>query len=108
MSAFGDALTRLMTARGLGVHELARMSHYSPGHISNLRSGAKKASPQCAAELGDLLNDGGELTALAGNADTEPEREIAEQTPRAVFPRTLAAADDVSPIEHLRVPQSAL
>ena len=59
MSAFGDALTRLMTARGVGVHELARRSNYTAGHVSNLRWGAKRASPQCAAELDDILAAGG-------------------------------------------------
>ncbi len=65
MSAFGDALTRLMTARGVGVHELARRSNYTAGHVSNLRWGAKRASPQCAAELDDILAAGGELIAAA-------------------------------------------
>ena len=55
MSAFGDALIRLMAAHGLGVQQLARTSHYSAGHISNLRSGAKQASPECARRGGESL-----------------------------------------------------
>ena len=38
MSDFGTELARLMTARGVGVRELARMVPCNPGHISNLRS----------------------------------------------------------------------
>ena len=72
MSAFGDALARLMTARKTGVRELGRQSHYTSGHISNLRTGAKRPSPECAAELDELLGAGGELAALAGEDDYAP------------------------------------
>ena len=48
MSDFGTELARLMTARGLGVRELARMVPCNPGHISNLRSGKARPSPELA------------------------------------------------------------
>jgi tetratricopeptide (TPR) repeat protein len=103
MSAFGDALIRLMMARGLGVQQLARTSHYSAGHISNLRSGAKQASPECAAELGDLLDDGGELVALAGKVAAAPLGDATMDSPRAMlYPSGVTPADDVNPIDHLR------
>jgi hypothetical protein len=75
MSAFGDHLAHLMTARGIGTNELARRSHYTVGHISNLRSGAKKASPECATELDAILSAGGQLIALAPAARGEPAAE---------------------------------
>ena len=103
MSTFGDALIRLIAARGLGVQQLARTWHYSAGHISNLRSGAKQASPECAAELGDLLDDGGQLVALAGKAAAAPFGDATMDPPRAMlYPSGLTPADDVNPIDHLR------
>jgi transcriptional regulator with XRE-family HTH domain len=66
MSVFGEELGRLMAAGGLGVRELARLVPCNPGHISNLRNGRKRPSPQVAARLDDILGAGGELSALAG------------------------------------------
>ncbi len=64
MSEFGTELARLMTARGLGVRELARMVPCNPGHISNLRSGKARPSPELAESLDDRLDAGGTLRAL--------------------------------------------
>jgi hypothetical protein len=101
MSAFGDALARLMTERGVPVRELARKSHYSAGYISNLRSGAKRPSADCAAELDELLDGGGKLTALA--AVPAQEDPAAPEPPWQ--PRHLGGAaplnDDVNPVAHL-------
>jgi transcriptional regulator with XRE-family HTH domain len=72
MSAFGEELGRLMAARGLGVRELARQVPCNPGHISNLRNGRKRASPQVAARLDDILGAGGELSALAAGQPRVP------------------------------------
>ncbi len=65
MSEFGAELTRLMTERGTGVRELARLVPCNPGHISNLRSGKARPSPELAGILDDLLGAGGTLAALA-------------------------------------------
>ena len=65
MSDFGGELARLMTARCLGVRELARMVPCNPGHISNLRSGKARPSPELARTLDDRLDAGGALAALA-------------------------------------------
>ncbi len=65
MSDFGTELARLMTARGLGVRELARMVPCNPGHISNLRSGKAQPSPELAETLDGRLEAGGTLRALA-------------------------------------------
>jgi hypothetical protein len=43
MSEFGNELARLMTARGVGVWELARQVPCNPGHISNLKNGRAPA-----------------------------------------------------------------
>ncbi|MGH3248188.1 MAG: helix-turn-helix domain-containing protein [Trebonia sp.] len=65
MSDFGRELARLMDARGIGVRELARGVHYNAGHISNLRSGKARPSPELASELDDYLGAGGTLAELA-------------------------------------------
>ena len=65
MSDFAAELARLMAARGLGVRELARMVPCNPGHISNLRSGKARPSPELAETLDERLAAGGMLRALA-------------------------------------------
>jgi hypothetical protein len=75
MSGFGDELARLMAARGIGTNELARRSHYAAGHISNLRSGAKNPSPECAAELDAILSAGGRLADLVPGGDPHESAE---------------------------------
>lgn len=63
MSAFGNELTRIMAVQEIGVHELARRSHYSAGYISNLRSGKKSPARETAADLDVLLQANGQLLA---------------------------------------------
>jgi transcriptional regulator with XRE-family HTH domain len=65
MSDFGTELARLMTARGIGVRELARMVPCNPGHTSNLRSGKSQPSPELAQTLDERLDADGTLRALA-------------------------------------------
>jgi transcriptional regulator with XRE-family HTH domain len=65
MSDFGTELARLMAARGLGVRELARTVPCNPGHISNLRSGKARPSPELAEILDERLEAGGTLAGLA-------------------------------------------
>ena len=64
MSDFGTELARLMTARGVGVRELARMVPCNPGHISNLRSGKARPSAELAEALDKRLEASGTLRAL--------------------------------------------
>ena len=65
MSDFSRELARLMQARGLGVRELARAAYCNPGHISNLRSGKARPSPQLAETLDRFLGAGGTLAVIA-------------------------------------------
>lgn len=65
MSEFGEELARLMAARGIGVRQLARLVHYNPGHLSNLKNGKARPSPELARELDDALGSDGLLAALA-------------------------------------------
>jgi transcriptional regulator with XRE-family HTH domain len=72
MSDFAAELARLMAARGLGVRELARTVPCNPRHISNLRSGKARPSPELAKTLDERLAAGGSLRALA--PDRSPGR----------------------------------
>ena len=68
MSDFGTELARLMQVRGVGVRELARAAYCNPGHISNLRSGKARPSPQLAETLDRHLGAGGTLAAIAARS----------------------------------------
>jgi transcriptional regulator with XRE-family HTH domain len=92
MSAFGTELARLMGARGLGVHELARQVPCNPGHISNLRSGKAQPSAGLAADLDKALRAGGALAALA-----PPLGRV-----RPAGPDFLAADDEIAALELAR------
>jgi len=54
-----------MEARGTGVRGLARAVPCNPGHVSNLRSGRGRPSPEMAARLDEILAAGGVLAAAA-------------------------------------------
>lgn len=96
MSDFGTELARLMDARGVGVRELARQVHYNPGHISNLRSGKARPSPELAGELDDYFDAGGTLAALAPTAGRSLTRVPLTDELAAVELARRAEASDVS------------
>jgi transcriptional regulator with XRE-family HTH domain len=74
MSDFGRELARLMQAHGIGVRELARAAYCNPGHISNLRSGKARPSPQLAETLDRHLGAEGTLTEIAARSATGRHR----------------------------------
>jgi len=82
MSDFGRELVRLMQARGVGVRELARAAYCNPGHISNLRSGKARPSPQLAETLDRHLGAGGTLTAIAARSASGRKRGRATRSSR--------------------------
>jgi transcriptional regulator with XRE-family HTH domain len=65
MSEFGTELVRLMAERGTGVRQLARACYVNPGHISNIRNGKDRPSPELARTIDAQLAAGGQLAALA-------------------------------------------
>lgn len=65
VSDFSEALKRLMAQRGVGVRQLAGAVYCNPGHLSNLRSGKARPSPELAAAIDERLQAGGVLVALA-------------------------------------------
>lgn len=76
MSDFGDELAAWMTARRIGVRELARRSGYTASFISQLRQGIRQPSPNTGRDLDDTLGAGGKLAAVvprprsAGHAES--------------------------------------
>ena len=52
----------------LGVRELARAAYCNPGHISNLRSGKARPSPELAETLDRHLGAGGTLIAMVARS----------------------------------------
>ena len=98
MSDFGTELARLMAARGVGVRELARMPPCNPGHISNLRAGKARPSPELAEILDELLEAGGTLAALAPEP-TSRRRQLAATSD--------AAADEIAALDLVRLAEAS-
>ena len=94
MSDFGRELARLMQARGVGVRELARAAYCNPGHISNLRSGKARPSPQLAETLDRQLGAGGTLAAIAARSTPGRQAGTCHQVQRAVAGRRSAPGRD--------------
>jgi transcriptional regulator with XRE-family HTH domain len=92
VSAFGREMARLMEARGLGVREVARRVPCNPGHISNLRSGKARPSPELAADLDTVLGADGTLAALAP----------AQRSHRVPVPDLAGADDEIAALEFAR------
>ena len=99
MSDFAAELARLMAARGLGVRELARMVPCNPGHISNLRSGKARPSPELAEALDERLAADGTLRALA------PQPAPRRHEPAA--PRDEIAADEIAALDLVRLAEAS-
>jgi hypothetical protein len=87
-----------MAARGVGVRELARMAPCNPGHISNLRAGQARPSPELAEILDARLEAGGTLAALA----PEP---ASRRHQLAVTPD--AAADEIAALDLVRLAEAS-
>ncbi|GHD93012.1 nSTAND1 domain-containing NTPase [Streptomyces naganishii] len=65
---FPRQLRRLRQQRGLSLAELARRTHYSKGYLSKIETGAKRATADVARRCDEVLDAGGELLRLAGEA----------------------------------------
>lgn len=104
MSAFSDNLARLMTASGIGVRALARMSGYSAGYLSRLRNGLQAPPADTAARLDELLGADGALIAAARQHASKPPRPDMTAAWRAAPPAPPEPAgfpDGISPAKHL-------
>lgn len=120
MSTFGGELSRLMAERGAGVRQLARACYVNPSHISNIRSGKSRPSPELAEQIDQYLGAGGRLAALAA-APSGPalpasdeiaaielgRRALASDVGDGTCGQVEAAVDDMAVAYH-RTPPSAL
>ena len=65
---FGDELRRRRVAAGLSLRDLARLVHYSRGHLSKVETGHAIASIELARLCDSALSSGGALVGMAGAA----------------------------------------
>jgi hypothetical protein len=61
---FSEKLRELMTERGLGLRELARLAPCDSGYLAHMREGRRTPSAKLAERLDEVLDAGGELAAL--------------------------------------------
>ncbi len=74
-SDFYAELLRFMAARGVGVRELARRTHYTAGYISNVCNEKKSPSLEAVEIIDRALDAGGRLTGLVrspASSDSTP------------------------------------
>ena len=120
MSDFGTELVRLMAERGTGVRELARACYVNPSHISNIRSGKARPSPELARAIDDHLGAGGQLAALSATRTPVPvagdeiaalelaRRAVASDVGDATCERIELAADSMAVAYHRTPPAELL
>jgi transcriptional regulator with XRE-family HTH domain len=65
MADFSESLRRLLAQQGMSLRELARRVPCDSGNLSKVARGQKRASPELAARLDEVLGAHGELAALA-------------------------------------------
>ncbi len=108
MSDFSTELARLMAARGVGVRELARRVHYNPGHISNLRNGRARPSPELAADLDAALGADGTLAALGPGPAERAPRGLGDQADDEIAAIELGRRAEASDVGNDTVERLAL
>lgn len=64
MVLFGERLRALMDERAISLRQLARRTHYDPGHLSKIVNGHRTPSPEMARRLDETLDASGDLAAL--------------------------------------------
>ncbi|MFF5263250.1 multiprotein-bridging factor 1 family protein [Actinomadura viridis] len=84
---FSEKLRELMTARGLGLRELARLAPCDSGYLAHMREGRRIPSAKLAERLDQVLDAGGELAALV------PARRARRKTPKGKAGASIARRD---------------
>ncbi|MFF5448755.1 helix-turn-helix domain-containing protein [Streptomyces sp. NPDC012888] len=79
--AFGPALRRARTERGLSLAALARLVHYSKGYLSKIENGGKPPTPALARSCDAVLRAGGTLAALVPELPQPRQPEPSAQCP---------------------------
>jgi len=65
MGEFGSEVARLLSERGMSLHQAARLAHYDVSYLSKVVNGHKPGSRELAEALDKVLDAGGKLLALA-------------------------------------------
>lgn len=91
---FPGLLTNLLMAAGMSQAALARASHISEGHVSELVNGVKNPSEQTARALDAALDAGGKLAALVAPAGGDGDLDrlaVAVYRPHDVDPAAIGS-----------------
>ncbi len=62
--SFPAELRRRRQVKGVSLHQLSQLTHYSKGHLGNIENGVKPPTVDLAGACDDALDAGGELAAL--------------------------------------------
>ncbi|MBP2326710.1 transcriptional regulator with XRE-family HTH domain [Kibdelosporangium banguiense] len=76
---FGGELRRWRAKRELSLAGLARLVHYSKGYLSKIENGDKRVTLDLARRCDEVLDAGGQLSALVPAPPDRPDVAIPEQ-----------------------------
>lgn len=95
---FSETVRQLMREGDVGLRELARRVHYTPGHLSNVLNGRKTVAAAFAIALDRELGAGGAVIAAAAIASGSPVDELRSgqwgHAEASALPGMLTAAAD--------------
>jgi transcriptional regulator with XRE-family HTH domain len=95
VSEFGSELARLLSERGMSLHQAARLAHYDVSYLSKVVNGHKPGSAALAAALDELLGAGGALAAMAPDKPPAAAPGVPDDETDAWELARLATASDV-------------
>jgi hypothetical protein len=96
VSEFGSEVARLLSERGMSLHEAARQSHYDVSYLSKVVNGRKPGSHELAATLDKVLAADGTLVAMIpGRLAVGAARDVADDETDAWELARLAEVSDV-------------
>jgi tetratricopeptide (TPR) repeat protein/transcriptional regulator with XRE-family HTH domain len=88
---FRDELRRRRQIKGVSLHQLSQLTHYSKGHLGNIENGVKPPTIELAGACDEALDAGGALTALVEPPPDGRSRRPPTPRPTQVRPRQLPA-----------------
>jgi transcriptional regulator with XRE-family HTH domain len=105
VSEFGSEVARLLSERGMSLHEAARLSHYDVSYLSKVVNGRKPGSRELAAALDEVLDAGGALAAMVPDRPA-PARDAVDDETDAWELARLAEASNVGAATLERIEQA--
>jgi tetratricopeptide (TPR) repeat protein/transcriptional regulator with XRE-family HTH domain len=92
--SFRAELRRRRRHRGVSLHQLSQLTHYSKGHLGNIENGVKPPTVELAGACDEALDAHGELAALVEPPPDGLSRR--PPTPRSARPRPRQLPADIS------------